>query len=168
MSNYASATGATLRIERRLPGPIERVWAYVVEPEKRALWFVGGIWDQHAGGEARSLWDHTRLSHEPTPEAWKSFDGMETTATITRIEPPRLLSYRTDMGAGAVDITFELVPDGDDVIELRERLARLHRYPRGPSPGREAARILDQLRPAAGRVRDPLLISGASAPRSAP
>jgi uncharacterized protein YndB with AHSA1/START domain len=116
MSNYASATGATLRIERRLPGPIERVWAYVVEPEKRALWFVGGIWDQHAGGEARSLWDHTRLSHEPTPEAWKSFDGMETTATITRIEPPRLLSYRTDMGAGAVDITFELVPDGDDVI----------------------------------------------------
>ena len=26
----------TLRMERLLPGPIERVWAYITEPEKRA------------------------------------------------------------------------------------------------------------------------------------
>ena len=116
MSDYASATANVLRIERRLPGPIERVWAYLVEPEKRALWWVGGAWDLRPGGVAQADWDHTRLSHEPTPEAWKAFDGMTTTATITRVEPPRLLTYRTDMGAGDVDITFELIPQGDDVL----------------------------------------------------
>jgi uncharacterized protein YndB with AHSA1/START domain len=116
MKNHATAPGTTLRIERRLPGPIERVWAYLVEPEKRALWWVGGAWDLKPGGQATAEWDHTKLSDEPTPEAWKSFDGMTTTSTITRVEPPRLLSYRTDMGSGDVDITFELRPDGDDVI----------------------------------------------------
>ena len=116
MSDYASATGNVLRIERRLPGPIERLWAYLVEPEKRALWWVGGAWELRPGGVATAEWDHTRLSHEPTPDAWKDFDGMTTTATITRVEPPRLLAYRTDMGAGDVDITFELIPEGDEVL----------------------------------------------------
>jgi len=115
MSDHASATGNTLRIERRLPGPIERVWAYLVDPQKRALWWVGGPWDLRPGGETVCEWDHTRRSDEPTPEAWKSFDGMTTTGTITRIDPPRLLAYRGDMG-GEFEVTFELRPDGDDVI----------------------------------------------------
>src|SRR5204862_5015849 len=110
-----SATGHTLRIERRLPGPIERVWAYLVDPEKRALWWVGGAWDLKPGGETVCEWDHTRLSDEPTPEAWKSFDGMTSTGTITRIDPPRLLAYRGDTG-GAFEVTFELRPEGDAVI----------------------------------------------------
>ena len=32
----------TLRMERTLPAPIERVWAYFVEPDKRAAWLAGG------------------------------------------------------------------------------------------------------------------------------
>jgi uncharacterized protein YndB with AHSA1/START domain len=117
MTDYASASGTTLRIERRLPGPIERVWSYLVEPEKRALWFVGGTWDLRVGGEARAEWNHTRLSHEPTPEAWKDFDGITSISTITRIEPPNLLAYRSEMeGMGEFEITFELRPDGKDVI----------------------------------------------------
>ena len=116
MSEYASASGTTLRIERRLPGPIERVWSYLVDPEKRALWFVGGVWDQHVGGTARVQWDHTRLSDEPTPEEWKAFDGTISEGTVTRVEPPRLFAYRTDMGMGEIEITFELRPDGKDVI----------------------------------------------------
>ena len=116
MTSYASASGKTLRIERRLPGPIERVWAYIVEPEKRALWWVGGAWDLRVGGETTCLWDHTKLSDEPTPEAWKSFDGMTSTGTISRYEPPRLLAYNGDMGMGEFEVIFELKPDGDDVI----------------------------------------------------
>jgi len=116
MSDYAKADGNTIRIERRLPGPIERVWSYIVEPEKRALWFVGGLWELRAGGVATSVWDHTRLSDEPTPGAWKDFDGMTTTSTITRVEPPRLLAYRGDMGGSVFEVTFELTPVGDDVI----------------------------------------------------
>ena len=116
MSDYATATGNILRIERKLPGPIERVWAYLVEPEKRELWFVGGAWDLRPGGVARVEFDHTKLSHEPTPEEWKSMDGATSNGTITRVDPLRLLAYRTDMGAGEVEITFELRPDGDEVI----------------------------------------------------
>jgi len=117
MSDYASAPGNVLRIERRLPGPIERVWAYLVDPGKRALWFVGGAWDLRVGGVATVEWDHTKISHEPTPEAWKAFDGTSSTATITRIDPPRLLAYRTDMGRGTdSEIVFELSPVGDEVL----------------------------------------------------
>jgi len=116
MNNYATTTGTILRIERRLPGPIERVWAYIVEPEKRALWFVGGAWDLRAGGVAKVDFDHTKLSDEPTPDDWKAMDGVSMTATITRVDPPRLLAYRADMGAGEAEITFELRPDGNDVI----------------------------------------------------
>jgi uncharacterized protein YndB with AHSA1/START domain len=77
---------------------------------------VGGAWELRAGGVANVEWDHTRLSHEPTPDAWKSFDGVTSTNTITRVEPPRLLSYRGDMGGMVFEVTFELTPDGDSVI----------------------------------------------------
>jgi uncharacterized protein YndB with AHSA1/START domain len=117
MNECATADGNVLRVERLLPGPIERVWAYIVDPEKRALWFVGGAWDLRPGGEARVEWDHTKLSHEPTPDEWKAFDGVTSMGTITRIDPPRLLAYRTDMGGGAeAEITFELEARGEDVL----------------------------------------------------
>ena len=116
MTQYASAPGNVLRLERRLPGPIERLWSYLVDPEKRALWWVGGAWDLRPGGETRCEWNHTRLSHEPTPDAWKDFDGMTSTGTITRLEPPRLLAYRADMGGEPFEVTFELKADGDEVI----------------------------------------------------
>ncbi|MEU7678310.1 hypothetical protein AB0C42_26245, partial [Micromonospora taraxaci] len=32
----------TLRIQRLLPGPIERVWAYLTESDKRATWLASG------------------------------------------------------------------------------------------------------------------------------
>ena len=42
---------AELRFVRSLPGPIERVWEYITDPEKRARWFCGGILEQKAGGK---------------------------------------------------------------------------------------------------------------------
>ena len=106
----------TLRIERKLPGPIERAWSYLVEADKRALWFVGGEWDLRPGGVAQVVFDHRLLSDEPTPEAWKSFDGVTKTSTITRVEPPRLLAYRGDMGGAEFEVTFEFIPQGNDVL----------------------------------------------------
>ena len=35
----------TIRFERLLPGPIERVWAYLTESEKRAKWLASGAMD---------------------------------------------------------------------------------------------------------------------------
>ena len=35
---YADAR--TLRLERRLPGTLEQVWAFLVEPERLAVWLA--------------------------------------------------------------------------------------------------------------------------------
>jgi len=116
MSDYAKADGTTLRISRLLPGPIERVWSYIADGEKRALWFTGGTFDLRVGGEAQSLWDHRKLSHEETPDAWKAMDGMTTSGTITRLEPGRLITIRSNMGDGDFEVTYELTAQGEDVL----------------------------------------------------
>ena len=41
----------TIRFERLLPGPIERVWAYLTESDKRAKWLAAGDMDLRPGGE---------------------------------------------------------------------------------------------------------------------
>jgi activator of Hsp90 ATPase-like protein len=38
---------------RVLPGPIERVWAYLTEPEKREKWFASGPMEFRASGRVR-------------------------------------------------------------------------------------------------------------------
>jgi uncharacterized protein YndB with AHSA1/START domain len=41
--DYGVLTGTdTLTIQRRLPGPIERVWAYLTDGELRRQWLAAG------------------------------------------------------------------------------------------------------------------------------
>jgi uncharacterized protein YndB with AHSA1/START domain len=52
---------STVRIERLLPGPVERVWAYLTESTKRATWLAAGEFDLRVGG----AWNtHDRLMKE--------------------------------------------------------------------------------------------------------
>lgn len=45
-SDYGVLTEAgTIRFERLLPAPLERVWAYLTDGEKRARWLCGGAFD---------------------------------------------------------------------------------------------------------------------------
>ncbi len=106
---------ATVRIERMLPGPIERVWAYLTDPEKRQTWFAGGVFDLRVGGRADLHFDHTLISAEKTPDEYrgKTSDFSE---TITRIDPPRLLSYTFGHGGPESEVTFELEPRGKGVL----------------------------------------------------
>ena len=39
----------TLRIERRLPGPIERIWSYLTDGELRRQWLASGDMKLEAG-----------------------------------------------------------------------------------------------------------------------
>ena len=43
----------TVKLERLLPGPIERVWAYITESDKRAKWLCAGEFDQQFSGFCR-------------------------------------------------------------------------------------------------------------------
>ena len=40
----------TLKIERLLPGPIERAWAYLTESDKRRQWLAAGDMEMEARG----------------------------------------------------------------------------------------------------------------------
>ncbi len=107
---------ATVRIERLLPGPIERLWAYLTEPGKRAKWLAGGPMDLRVGGRAELKFRHADLSAEKAPpEKFRSMEGGHTLkCRITACDPPRLLSYTWGEDWG--EVTFELAPRGKDVL----------------------------------------------------
>lgn len=101
----------TIRIERRMPAPVERVWEHLVEPGLRATWFAGGS-SAHAVGSTFELrYDHSLLSSEPIPD---DYDGPSSrTARVTRFEPPRVLAFTW---GSAGEVTIELAPIGDETL----------------------------------------------------
>src|SRR5260370_33738585 len=67
-NEYGAVTEpGTVRLERVLPGPIERVWAYLTEPEKRGKWLASGAMELRAGGQEEYVFNHSELSSEKTP-----------------------------------------------------------------------------------------------------
>jgi uncharacterized protein YndB with AHSA1/START domain len=109
---------AAVRFERLLPGPIERVWTYLIDPQKRATWFAGGPMELKDGGKVELHFDHNRISSEPTPKRDGEGGGRETHhGQIIRCEPPRLLSFTwlEDIGDHS-ETTFELTPKGQEVL----------------------------------------------------
>ena len=116
MNEYGVVTEArTIRMERLLPGPIERVWDYLTDSTKRGKWFATGKMDLRVGGSVEFFFNHADLSAEKTPPA-KHKDkacGVSMAGTITAYDPPRLLSF-TFGKAG--EVTFELTPKGKDVL----------------------------------------------------
>lgn len=111
----ANEAGA-VRLERLLPGPIERIWASLTEPEKRAKWLAGGPMELFVGGRAELQFRHADLSPEKTPpEKFRSMEGGHTLqCRITACHPPRLLAYT--WGADWGEVTFELTPKGKQVL----------------------------------------------------
>ena len=116
MNEYGVVTEArTIRMERFLPGPIERVWDYLTDSTKRGKWFATGKMDLRVGGSVQFFFNHADLSAEKTPpEKHKNKAcGVRRGGTITAYDPPRLLSF-TFGNAG--EVTFELTPKGKDVL----------------------------------------------------
>ena len=107
----------TVRLERTFPGPIERLWSYLVEPAKRAQWFAGGPIELAPGGKVQLFFQHKNLSEEPAPERYKkASEGMESPGTVTRCEPPNVLGFIWGTGGEASEVLFELSAKGDDVV----------------------------------------------------
>lgn len=121
MSEYGIVTEAgTVRFERVLPGPIERVWAYLTESEKRGKWLATDKMELRVGGRVELHFRHADLTPhvETPPDRYKKHDtGTSLVCRITRCDPPRLLSFtwgeETD---AASEVTFALTPRGSDVL----------------------------------------------------
>ena len=117
MSDYGTILeSGAVRFERLLPGPVERIWAYLTESDKRAKWLASGSVEPRIGGRVELHFQHADLSpqKEAIPEKYRQYEcGVGFTAEVTRCEPPRLLSHTWADGS---EVTFELTPRGRDVL----------------------------------------------------
>jgi uncharacterized protein YndB with AHSA1/START domain len=115
----ATEAGA-VRFERLLPGPIERVWAYLTESEKRGKWLAAGPMELRVGGKVELRFRHADLSPrlEPTPDRYKQYEeGARVFGRVTRCDPPRLLGYTWGEEDGSeTEATFELTAQGREVL----------------------------------------------------
>ncbi len=114
-----------VRFERLLPGPIERVWAFLTESEKRRTWLAGGPMELRVGGSIELTFRNSELApNELTPEKYQKYEGIVSPGRITQCEPPRLLSFTwfEESGKNPSEVTFELTPkDGQVLLVLTHR-----------------------------------------------
>jgi len=112
---------STVKFERLLPGPIERVWAYLTESDKRARWLCGGDVETSNGGHVDMHFHNVSLSSDediPRPEKYKempervSFEGK-----VERCEPPHLLEHTWEFGNEKSLVCYELA-EQDDKVKL--------------------------------------------------
>lgn len=117
MNDYGTLTAAdTVRIERLLPGPIERLWSYLTESEKRSAWMAAGTMELRPGGRVEHIFRHSELTggDDPVPEKYRKFDPeVRSAGEVLECDPPRLLSYTWDAGS---QVRFELTAQGDRVL----------------------------------------------------
>ena len=103
----------TIRLERLLDAPPEKVWRYLTQAELRREWFMGGT-DATPGGEFELLNDHDNLSDDdvPYPEDYAPYKGRVWSEKVVRFDPPRLLAT-TFQGGKNGTVTYELFPEGE-------------------------------------------------------
>jgi uncharacterized protein YndB with AHSA1/START domain len=111
----------TIRLERILDAPADKVWRYLTDAELRREWFMGGT-DARADGEFELINDHDNLSDEeaPYPESYAQYKGTKWNEKVVRFDPPRLLETSFQGGKNGT-VTYELFPDDD-----RTRLVLTH------------------------------------------
>ena len=116
MDSYGVLTAPdTLRIERELPGPIERVWTYLTDSEKRGTWLASGPMDLRVGGAVEHVFRNSELTRDDDapPKKYEKYAGeSKLHGRVTACEPPRRLSY---LWGDSSEVTFELEPRGDRV-----------------------------------------------------
>jgi uncharacterized protein YndB with AHSA1/START domain len=111
----------TIRLERLLDAPVEKVWRYLTEADLRREWFMGGT-DAKPDSEFELLNDHDNLSDEdvPYPEDYAPYKGRTWSEKVVRFEPPHLLATTFQGGKNGI-VTYELTPEGE-----RTRLVLTH------------------------------------------
>ena len=107
----------SVTIERLLPGPVERVWSYITDPDKRAKWLAAGPLEARQGGAISLIFRNSDLSEgQPGPSCVLPPDGVDHVmrGVVTRCEPPHLLSFNWSLDATGTESTFELSQEGTD------------------------------------------------------
>ena len=127
MENYGEMLDdTTIRFERMLPGPIERVWEYITESDKRAKWLCAGDTRLEVGGSVEMRFEHATLASTGDIERPEKYRDMPSIVTfggrVTEVEPPRLLVHTWEFEGENSEVRYELEEHGDQV-----RLVLTHR-----------------------------------------
>lgn len=110
---------ATLRIERLLPGPMERVWAYLTDSDLRRQWLAAGTMEPVAGAPIEFVWRNDELMADPGQRPESASEENRMTCMVTEIDPPRLLGISWGSTGG---VTFTL-----EEVSGETRLTVVHR-----------------------------------------
>lgn len=104
---------ATLKIERRLPGPIERAWSYLTESDLRRRWLASGRMEMKVGSSFELVWRNDELTDPPgrKPDGFGEEHRME--SRIIELDPPRKLVFTWGERG---EVSFELEEAGSDVL----------------------------------------------------
>ena len=103
-----------LRFERVLDAPVETVWEWLVESEKRGRWFAAGKMEPRVGGDLEQIFDHDNLSADdvPYPPEYAKYKGVKSQEKIVRFDSPHLLAFTFgNEGKGIAE--FALTPEGE-------------------------------------------------------
>lgn len=123
MSDYGKLLGpGKLEFRRKFDAEIEKVWQFLVDPEKRKLWFCGGSTDDHVGGKMVFEFDHRRLSESAPPEKYADEEVVTHQCTILEYTPPTRLAFTWGESSRAetsrVDITLSAIGPNETELTL--------------------------------------------------
>ena len=126
---YGKVTApGTIRFERLLPAPVERVWDYLTESDLRGQWLASGEMDLTEGADCELFFQHSKLSlHDEDPPAkYAAFrEGVALACMVLRVDEPFALALEWGTGRDASDVAFQLnAQDGQTrLVVIHSRLA---------------------------------------------
>ncbi|KAA0699541.1 ATPase [Neorhizobium sp. P12A] len=104
---------ATMKIQRLLPGPIERIWAYLTDGDLRRQWLAAGQMEMKVGAPFELVWRNNELTNPPghRPSGFSDEHRME--SRIVELDPPNKLTFTWGTGG---EVSFELASKGAEVL----------------------------------------------------
>lgn len=104
---------ATLKIQRLLPGPIERCWDWITDSDLRRKWLASGVMDLTEGTPFEFTWRNDTLTNPPgqRPEGFSAEHSMK--CRIVTVDAPRQLVITWGEQS---EVSFILTPQGDEVL----------------------------------------------------
>jgi len=82
------ADAHTLRMQRRLPGPIERVWSYLSDGDLRRQWLASGTMSLQPGASFELVWRNDELSSSAAERPDGFTAESRATCQFVEVEPP--------------------------------------------------------------------------------
>lgn len=119
----------TLKIQRMLPGPIERVWDYLTDSDLRRKWLAAGEMELAPGAPFELVWRNGELNDPPTERPANFPEEHRMQGRIIEADPPTRLAFTWGQSA---DVAIELEERGGNVLltlvhrRLADRSVRLN------------------------------------------